>query len=286
MSAPTFGERFLQWAAREPSITFVALIGSRARDAGHTHAADEHSDWDFQVGTTDPERFREPSWLAALGLKPLAYVYRVGRLSSARKVTALFAEGEVDWVILADAGFRELAAHARPGASEPSAEVRVALSELSAVLQGGYRLLKGAAEFGAAYDYVATRVPAARLADEAALTIAEGFVCDYVSTLRKIERGELIAARRWVHHQLFEANFRLLHEVRLRAGHMSLPDARRLEWMAEPRLRALSCETLLTAASLREATEKSAETFRGLMRDLVGERWRWPDLSPLRLRGE
>lgn len=279
----SIGDKFVQWAAAEPSIALVALIGSRARLPGDVHAADEHSDWDFQVGTTEPERFHDSGWLAELGLKPLAYVYRVGRLSSARKVTAVFPEGEADWVVSTVEALSTLADFARKNDSDMPAAAREVLAEFSAVLQGGYQLLKGAEHFAQFYRHVATEVAAARLSDAKACQLADGFVCDYVSTLRKIERGELLAARRWVHHQLMEVNFRLLHEARLRAGLSSLPDGRRLEFAAEPRAEVLAFETLLTRDSLLDATKKSAAAFRDLMRDLAGERWTWPDLSELNL---
>jgi hypothetical protein len=87
----------------------------------------------------------------------------------------------------------------------------------------------------------------------------------------------LIAAQRWLHHQLAEVNFRLLHELRNRARLASFPDSRRIEFLVDDRWRAaVSVEALLGKESLESALAKSAQTFRELMHALVGETWRWP----------
>lgn len=276
----------MRWALAEPSVVLFVQIGSRVRAAGTSFAADNASDWDFQIATTRPEMFADRSWTLALGLVPLAYVVRSGRLGSAQKLTALFVEGELDLVLIPASGLRGMSLLARAGQLNSQPQAMGALTDLAAVLQGGYRILKGAEEFAEFYDYVATQIPAPRLSDDAVCALAEGFVCDYVSTLRKVERGELLAAQRWLHHLLVETNYRLLHELRLRSGAASLPDARRIEFLAEPRLAALNIAMELNRGSLFAAVEKSAAVCRALVRDLVGDRWQWPDLAALRLRAE
>lgn len=276
----------MRWALAEPSVVLFVQIGSRTRAPGSTLAADSLSDWDFQVGTTRPELFADRAWTSALGLTPLAYVVRGGRLGSALKLTALFVEGEVDLVLIPDEFLRRGSHLVQAGELGSQPQAMSALIDLAAVLQGGYRILKGEEEFGELYRYVANRIPKPRLSDNEVCTLAEGFVCDYVSTLRKVERGELLAAQRWLHHLLIETNYRLLHELRLRNGDVSLPDARRLEALEEPRVGALSIAIELDRGSLFAATEESAKACRGLVRDLIGERWQWPDLSALRLRAE
>lgn len=271
---------------QQPGICLVVMIGSRTRPADHPHAADAHSDWDFQVATSHPERFSDMAWLQELGLEPVTYVKRGGRLGSAQKVTAAFPEGDADWVILPDRTFRDLLPTTLRALDSTSGALPHLVVDLATVLQGGYRIVKGADEFGAFFHQVATRVPAARLSDESVCNLADGFVCDYISTLRKIDRGELLAARRWLHHTLLETNFRLIHELRLREGRPSLPDGRRLERLGDPRVAPLSAVAAPHAASLRAACGAAAGVCRDLMRHLVGERWRWPDLRPLGLRTE
>lgn len=288
MSESSLGDRFVAWAQREPAITGVVVIGSRVRQGERAGAADEHSDWDYQVITREPARFEARAWIAEAGLgTPVAYVLRGGRLGSALRFTALFAEGELD-VVLIPHGRLRLARRILPSRSL----LRLfggerALGDLAVVLRDGYRLAKGEAEWGTFLRRVVSDIPSSRLSDREVCDVAEGFVCDYVSTRRKIDRAELLAAQRWLHQQLAEANFRLLHELRQRAKLPTFPDARRLELLAEERAVGLvRIEAHPDRESLLAAVEKSAETCRTLVRDLVGEAWQWPDLSALRLRGK
>ncbi len=286
MSNVVLGEILERWALVEPSVILFVQIGSRAREAGSSFAADEASDWDYQIATTRPELFADRAWMQALGLSPLGYTVRSGRLDSAQKLTALLPEGELDLVLIPAAGLRGISQLAKTGQLNSQPQALAGVSDLAAVLQGGYRMLKGAEEFADIYRYAATQVPPPRISDEAACALAEGFVCDYVSTLRKVKRGELLAGQRWLHQLLIEINYRLLHELRLREGLASFPDARRIEFLAEPRVSYITITTELTRGSLVAAVEKSGALCRSLMRDLVGERWQWPDLSALRLRAE
>lgn len=282
----TLGDRVIRWAHDEPSIELLVLIGSRARSGGSPGAADLHSDWDFQIAVQEMTVFADSSWTAALGVNPLAYVSRLGRLGSSQKVTALFADGELDLVVLPLAALRGLSQAINRGQQVENVAAKQALTDQASVLQGGYRILKGAKDFALFYEFVAREIPPARLSSEAIRLLGEEFVCDYVSTHRKIERGELIAAQRWLHHQLVEKNFQLLHELRLREGGPTFPDARRIEFLGDSRAAQVAVTAVLSGESLREAVEKAAETCRQLVHALIGDRWLWPDLSPLRLRAK
>ena len=123
---------------------------------------------------------------------------------------------------------------------------------------------------------MATQIPSRRLGDDETRAIAEGFVCDYISTRHKIARGELLAAQRWLHHQLADASFQLHHELRLRQGKLSLPDARRLEFLVDDR-RDVTVGVPPNTASLETAVASCAASFRRVMHGLVGDSWRWPD---------
>ena len=109
--------------------------------------------------------------------------------------------------------------------------------------------------------------------------LADGFVCDYLWTIRKIERGELLAAQRMLHRSLAETNIRLLHEIKLRKGQLTFPEGRRAEFVLNGNeLSALIVSTTPERVALRSAVHKSAGTCRDLMRDLVGNAWHWPEL--------
>lgn len=284
--SPSLGERIIAWAAGDPAIQLLVLIGSRTRESDTPASADAHSDWDFQVATSDPGRFTQGAWLTAIGLKPLAYVLRTGRLGSALKASAVTEMGELDLVVIPVEPLRGLVRLVEGRQHAGNAQAMQALTDLSAVVAGGCRLLKGGEEFGAFYEYVKREIPPARLDDAAVRQAAEAFVCDYVFTCRKIARGELIAARRWLHQHLLEANFRLGHELRLRQGHLSFPDARRIEGLDPAGAAALAIPGGAAAADLGVATEQAAENHRRLVAALIGTAWQWPELGRLGLRAE
>lgn len=283
MSEANVGAAVIRWARAEPSVRALVVIGSQARTQ-HA-AADVHSDWDFQVVTSRPELFATRDWTRALGCgSATAYVIREGRLGSAQKVSALFPEGELDIVVLPARRLRLARLLTRLGLTGAVPALREGLKGFSIVLRDGYRFEKGEGEWGAFYARVARQIEPTRISDEVVLQIAEGFVCDYVSTLQKVERGEFLAAQRWLHVHLVEANFRLLHELRQRRGLASFPDGRRLELLSTEAAK-IGVASTLGAQPLRSAVDKAAAVHRELVTDLVGERWRWPEL-PSRLRGK
>ena len=271
------GPAVLQWAQREPSIAALVLIGSRARPhASGITAADELSDWDFQVVTSRPGIFASPDWIQASGLgEPIAYAVRPGRLGTATKVSAVLREGELDLVVIPAARLRLAKWLSGMGLVARFASVRHSLSGLATVLRDGHQVMIGEKKWGAFFRRVAVEFPPLRLNDAALRALAEGFVCDYVSTRHKIERGEFLAAQRWVHLQLAEVNFQLLHELRQRRGEPSMPDVRRIERLSFDS-RGIAVNALPTAEGLRAAIDKCAATLRELMQELVGDTWRWP----------
>ena len=271
------GRAVIAWAEQEPSVRALVLIGSRVHADG-VRAADEFSDWDFQLITDRPALFETAAWMREIGCgEPLAYVVRPGRLGSATKVSMVLQEGEMDLVVLPHSRLRQAKSLLRLGLVSRRASMAQALGGLASVLRGGYRVVKGERAWGDFFRRVATEIPPPRLSDNDARRLAEGFVCDFVSTRRKIARKEFLAAQRWLHHQLAEVNFQLFHELRQRRGAVSLPDARRIERLASE-WPEYEVNATPTTESLHAATEKSADTLRGLMKALVGETWRWPDV--------
>lgn len=278
MRGDAIGPAVIRWAESDAAVHALVLIGSRAQ-AGEQGigAADEFSDWDFQVVTDRPEQFASPAWLAATGLGvPLAYVARLGRLGMATKISIVVPGGELDLVLIPVRQLRRAKVLLRLGLASRIAAARQGLSGLALVLRGGHRVVKGEREWGTFFQRVMDEFPAPRLDDQAVRALAEGFVCDYVSTKHKVERGEFLAAQRWLHHQLAEVNFQLLHELRQRRGEPSFPDARRIEFLTADAGRC-AVNAAPTGASLGAAVEKSAATLRELMAVLVPA-WRWPNV--------
>jgi hypothetical protein len=275
VSNPTLGDLLIQWARGESSVSGLVLIGSQVRSDG-PGVADTHSDWDFQIVTTRPKIFDGREWVAELNAgEPLAYAVRLGRLGAASKVSIAFPLGELDLVIISAAKLRVAKWLAQLGL----AGTRSSLVGLANVLRDGYRIIKGETKWGNFFRYVATEIAPPRLSDEDVHGLAEGFVVDYISTHRKIERGEFLAAQRWLHHNLVEVNFQLLHELRQRRGELSFPDARRVERVVtSEQLAAVAVSALVGSEALKAALEKSATTCRELVRQLLGNAWSWPTI--------
>ena len=279
---------FVEWAQREPSISALVLIGSQSREASDAAPADRFSDWDFQVVTSRPELFENRAWIRAAGLpEPLAYAVRLGRLGRVGKVTAIFPEGDLDLVLLPAGSLRAAKWGFRLGLGTRLARTQPALRDLALVLSFGLRVVKGGAGWEKLFQRVVTEVPHTRLDDQGVAGLAEGFVADYLSTRQKINRGELIAAQRWLHVQLAETNFRLMHELRRRRGETSYPDARRIESLHDAASHAmLAVRAVPERESLERAVEHSAQACREIVAALIGSSWRWPAQIASRLRAE
>ncbi len=288
VGAAKLSEGFVDWARREPTICALVLIGSQSRAAAHAASADRFSDWDFQIVTSRPGLFEERTWIRRAGLsEPLAYAVRLGRLGRVGKVTAVFPEGDLDLVLLPAGSLRAAKWGLRLGLGSRLARRQPALRDLSLVLSFGLRVLKGGTSWEKFFERVVSEVPPTRLDDRGVAGLAEGFVVDYLSTWQKIYRGELIAAQRWLHVQLAETNFRLMHELRRRRGETSYPDARRIESLYDAASHAmLAVRAVPERESLERAVEHSAHSCREIVAALIGSSWRWPERITSRLRAE
>lgn len=283
VSHKNLGESVGRWASGQTSIRALVQIGSRLHDDElGIEAPDCYSDWDFQVVTDNPEVFRNANWIKRLGLgQPHAYADREGRLGTARKITVILEPGVLDIVVIPLQQLRSIVQQISSGKYTSNLSTYNALIDQATVLKGGYRFIKGLAEFGKLFHFIANEISPRRLDDAAVCNLANGFVCDYISTCNKIARTESLAAQRWLHLYLAELNFQLLHELRQRAENPTYPDARRLELLLdEDWIRAIEVNASPNAKSLRAAVEKSRGTLCRLVRELVGAKWRWPNLGP------
>lgn len=283
MSGPVNLEVVLTaWAAQEPSVQALVLIGSRVRASGDTvWQADAQSDWDFQIITTRPELLTDARWLQALpGIDVRVYATRGARLGDVPKVAAVLAGAEADFVVLPATRLEPLRTAAARGEHHEAGNVRRDLQAIGVVVRPGWRFLKDTSDWETFYQKIVAEVPDPRVENAAACGLADGFVCDFIWAQRKLARGERIAAQRMLHRELAEVNFRLLHELKLRRGERSFPEGRRIERVATPaELTSVAVSATLDEAALREALDQGAATLRRLMGALVGNDWRWPDVS-------
>lgn len=273
-----FARKFAAWAEQQPSIHAVALIGSQVRAAADTvWQADAQSDWDFQIVTENTEQFVTPHWACDLGLTVHAYALRQAAIGGVPKVGAVFADAEVDIVLMPYRRLESLRQSVAAGQHLASPELARTLQDLAVVVRPGWCFLKGAELWEPLYTRVVADIADPRLNDAEIRNLAETFVCDWVWVRRKIDRGEWVAAQRMLHRALVETNLRLLHERKLRRGERSFPEGRRIERIATPaELAAVTVAARPTAAELEAAIQQVATTLRTLVRELVGDTWRWP----------
>lgn len=274
MVAAPLLDALLTWAHGDADIEALTLFGSHARGQ-----ADASSDIDLHVVTRQPQRLFDSAWTAQLAGQHLhVYVVRPAT-GGVKKVTALFAAGEVDLVVVPTARFRlarwamALGLHRRPG------KVQAGLSQMALIMRPAHRVVKGAARWAPFYNKVLAEVPDPRIDDQEARALADAAYVDAVWILRKAARGELTAAQRWLHRTPIETNFRLLNEWRLRRGLPPAFDARRAERVLPPEeLALITVCSGLDAPSLQAAARQCVDHTRTLLRGLTGTRPDWPDL--------
>lgn len=275
-----FGQKIAEWAAGEPSIEAIALIGSRVRDPEDpVWRADAQSDWDFHVLSSRPELFNDKGWTRQFDVTVQAYAVRRAALGGVPKVAAVFDGAEADFVLLPLPVIEPLRTAVAAGQHRNSPQLVRTLQDLAIVIRPGWRFLKGAEKWDPFYRQVVADIGDPRLSDEEVCNLAEGFVCDALWTLRKIERGEFVAAYRMLHRALAETNFQLLHEIKLRRGERSFPEARRIERIGTPEeVFQITLSAEPDAAELYRAVDKAYTTCRDFVRVLVGDTWRAPEL--------
>ena len=274
-----FGAVMTEWARGVPSVSGLALIGSRQRSKDDlVWAADALSDWDFQIITSRPDWIASCEWIKNLRqFEVRACVTRTTRVGQVQKISALFLGAEADFVILPSRKLYIAKLLCRLGLHTSEGWTRRLLQDLAIVIRPGYQFLKDTGGWQKFYRTTIASVPNPRISDEQARRLADGFVCDYIWTLRKIARGELLTAQRMLHRELLEVNLRMLHELKLRRSERTFPDARRFELIASPEeLDSMTIESSPENLSLKSAIEKSASTVRELMASLVGNSWQWP----------
>lgn len=263
-----------RWILREPAIGSAVLFGSSAARA----ARDAWSDIDLHVGTEHPEQLERVDWERALPGELFRFqVVRPGT-AGVRKVTALFAAGQVDLVIAPFARLRALRTAMRQGRHRRPGRDRENLNEMHVCLQSGYRFLKGEAKWGAFYARVAAALPGVRVSDAQVDVLAAAAFIDLLWVFQKLERGELRAAQHALHRQVGETLFRLMRELEIRrdATPTSFGLARRVEQRLPAReLRWVTLDARLDADELRAAAWNAREGLRRLAAALVPG-WKLP----------
>jgi hypothetical protein len=278
------GSRFVQWANAHRPIKAVVTIGSRANTLYAHDVFDEYSDWDFQVVTSNCMEMVTPAWAQQVFVAtPLLYVNQVGRLGHARKASVVFSDGCIDVVIIPLWRLLLLRYIVQLGLHKYILTAKNAIRDLGSVLRTGFIINKGGPEWGKFFHAIAA-LANGRLNVDEIVGLGNSFVIDFLTAHAKLARGEYRAAQRWLHVNLGETNFKLLHQLALTNGEPTYADARRIEFTASPdMLTDVTIRALPEYDSLVLALERSAITCRSLMLKLVGKSWKWPDIElPLR----
>ncbi len=258
------------WANREPTVRALVLFGSRARRADAVAASDRWSDLDLQVITSAPRRVESRTLAESLpGQQLCLHVVRPAS-GGVRKVTLIFASGEIDMIVIPAAGARRVRWATQFGLHRRLGSLRHAMNELSTIMRGGYRFLKGEKEWGGFYARMVGEMPGQRLDDREAARIADVFLCDLLWVFQKIDRGELVAAQRVLHRSLAETNFQLLHEARLRRSQPTFREARRVEkLLSADQLAPIQISSRLEVGELRRASRHAYAGLIELMAQLA-----------------
>lgn len=283
----TLLESLTEWALATGDVQVATVFGSQARAlCGEGEPADAWSDVDFQIVTSEPRQYDTREWTNNIpGQQLHAYAVRPV-FGGAKKVTALFSGGEADFVIVAyqRLRFARFVVALRLHRCIPAIER--ALGDLALVMSFGHMVLKGGNGWKRFYATVIKEIPHKHLDDAHAVSIADGAYVDAVSIINRLNRGELVAAQRWLHRSVIEANLQILNELRVRQGLATFPDGRRVERLLPPQqLAAVRFEASLDVESIHAATIAAVGYTRRLIHALTGFQPTWPEL-PSRLRAE
>jgi hypothetical protein len=256
------------------------LFGSRVRAAGTPAAHDQWSDIDLHLVVDSVERVASEDW--AQRFPQHTFCLQVLRLATGgtRKLTVMFAEGEMDLVLVRIGQMRLAAWAMRLGLHRRLRSAASALNTFATIMSGGYRFLKGEAQWGRLYARVSAEMPGYRVNDDGARQFADSFLCDLLWVLQKLERGELVAAQRMLHKALHETNVVLMHELRLRKKLPTFQQARRVEQLCSPsELALLQVSARLDRWELAAAAWRAGENLETVMSELVPE---WQPAAAMR----
>ena len=266
------------WLESESAIKAAILFGSSVRASSGTDRPDNWADIDLHIITTSACSLESVNWSRVLPREKFCLQIVRPATGGVRKVTVLFASGQIDLVLVPASQIYLARIAMWLGLHRRSYRLLVALNEVHTCLQSGYRFLKGEKAWGAFYSRIMTELPGVRLSDREVFNLAAVFLCELLLVLKKLERGELAAAQYALHRSLAETNFRLIRELRLRRG-QPLPSfglARHVETsLSASELAWVEIDARLDREGLRRATLRSFTGLKALMEQLVPE-WSVP----------
>lgn len=255
------------WLEATEAIESAVLFGSSARDPQSDVAAGPWSDVDLHIVARPAAALERVDWATVVPDQRFLFHVLRPATGGVKKLTVFYAAGQIDLVIVPASQMTFAQWALRLGLFPRLRLVQIALNEMATCLHTGFRFLKGEARWGALYRRVAG-LPGVRLTDAQLGELANGFLCDLLWVLQKVDRGELVAAQHALHTKLVDVNLRLWRELRRRDG-LPLPSfglGRRVEQIAEPaERRMLQVSALATPHDLTRAAWGSLGTLSALM---------------------
>jgi predicted nucleotidyltransferase len=274
------------WINQEKAIRSAVLFGSHVRPQTHTAAADALSDIDLHLVVDSPKKILTLDWGSTFPELTLNLKFDRSATGGVAKLSLSFSNGEADLVLVPTYRMRTAHFFMRLRIQKRFSKLDSALNALATVMSGGYQFLKGEDKWGQFFRTIVENQPGFRVSDSQAHRMAEDYIYDMLWVMKKLKRGELIAAQRILHRSLLETNVTLLHELRIRQGKLTFQQARRVELLLSPiELNAIRVNSPLESTSLRQAVRQSFDGLQLIMRGLVPD-WKITDRVALLISQE
>lgn len=257
---------------RRPDVVALTLFGSFAREDRAT-TADGDSDMDLQVICHWPEVLSHRDWAeSVLGEGELLAWSPRAALGGVTKVSILLAKEEVDLVLVSVGRIRWARWGMALGLHHRFGWARRLLGPLVLVMGPGYRVLKGGSHWEKFWRQLVHEVSEPSIGDRKIQAAEDAALVDLRSIQRKLARGELRAAQRWLHNEMAARNFELMHELRRRRGEVSFFDGRRVETILSAEdISLVTIDASLNRESLGAAAEQAAAATRILVARVLAE---------------
>jgi Streptomycin adenylyltransferase len=248
------------WANAQRDIEALVQIGSRVQS---DTPSDEWSDYDYQVITTNPGKYRSGEFTREIGRRWAWGKERA--FGNVVKITAVY-EGalEADFIVLNYHQVRLATAALRWPATSgmwPRALVS-GINSLRGVAGSGWKVLKG----GRAWERRYARITPATfgMTERQFKALSGEFWVQLVWAAKKALRGELVASQRTLHLYLVEDSLRMHEEQVLLEGSRAYPRGRRAEaWLSATQLASVSTGARPEKTQLLEALAQISEGFEG-----------------------
>ena len=273
------------WLNRSSTIKSAVLFGSSAAVSNAANVSrNQWADIDLHLVVADSLAIENSVWSHELPEHGFSFQTNRPATGSVRKITLVFASGQIDLVIVPIAVMYIAAIAFRTGLYRKIKVIGAALNEMATCLHAGYCFLKGQHSWENFYNDV-YMLPGVRLGTCEIRNLANASVCDVLWLSQKIAAGELIAAQHVLHSRVSDTNLRLWRELQIRqTGPLqSFGLGRRLEQnVSESDRRLFTISARLTAADLLCAGTAALRCLKSLMVRLDPE-WTVPQSMAYRL---